>query len=561
MAAAAGGDCGSGAVRAVREAAAAAVVEAVEETSQGDSATHISSGTRMHLHLSGELTEAYDQGFDALNDASLEEAVLADVLAELRRAGGSSNAGPSACGLLSVPLVSALVSVLCRRCVATHSLPRAFPRFQSELCLLCIHHAISDDVSLARDVLDAAQVFARSAPDTLAAREQLGTSLLAHAVASSQLLWLNQVEIERLVEMAGSSSLIAVDDWVQLYDHMCLELGTNSPRAIDEQEVQAVVMLLRGVAAASLKLRQGVFKRSMELLALSSRPNVREISLRLMVRVVGTQRALVVSKLSELSRNEPTIAMRNTCLSLIRRCFDDASRVANDEEMRLSLSDSSGIATTGTSTNLQQALNNAVACLGITAADDVSPKVRRNALIHAVAIALDVKGDAAGGIKLAASRCFDTAMEVRTEALAQLVHAMERFPEVVAGLRPPIGLQCSMPWHDLVLQLLAHQQANAADAESTAKKKASADEGHNYRAEGEATDEHLRTSETSRQVAHVCEAVLTQPALLGLKETATVDSAICSLRLSRSERQILGSVLGRAILRLSNAQDQRQSVA
>ncbi len=557
MEAAAGGDCGSGALRAVREAAALAICEAAAaETSESGSVADILPGNRVHLHLPGEPTALYDTGFDALNDPTLDQAVLGDVLAELRRAARSS--GSLACALFSAPGISDLTAAVCRRCVASHSLP--FPRFQSELCLLCVHHAITDHRSLAYDMLDAARVFARSAAAMPATREQLGSLLLAHAVATVQLLRSSQVEIERLVELEGSFRMIAVDAWVQLYDHMCLDLGTRNPRAIDEQEVQAVVMLLHGVAATSLKLRQGVFKRSMELLALSSRPNVREISLRLMVRVVGTQRPLVVSKLSELSRCEPTIAMRNTCCSLLRTCFDDsATRAANDDEVALMSSDSN--AATGTSANLQQALNDAAARLEITAADDASPKVRRNALIHSCAIALDVKGDAAGGIKLAASRCFDVAMEVRTEALAQLAHAMERFPEVVAGLRPPIGMQCSMPWHDIVLQLLAHQHLCAADAESTAKTKVAAVEEQSYCAEGEATDEHLRTSETSRQVAHVCEAVLLQPALLGLKETAAVDSAICSLRLRRSERQLLGKVLGRAILRLSNAQDRQQHAA
>jgi hypothetical protein len=103
---------------------------------------------------------------------------------------------------------------------------------------------------------------------------------------------------------------------------------------------------------------------------------------------------------------------------------------------------------------------------------------------------------------------------------------------------------------------------HAEQVEATAKKQAAADWGAAAcRAEGDATAEYFRTSDTSRQVAHVCESVITQPALLGLKETATVDSAICSLRLSRNERHILGKVLGRAILRLSNAQERGQSAA
>eukprot|EP01043_Picozoa_sp_COSAG02_P056719 COSAG02_NODE_6769_length_3370_cov_3.892999_2_plen_355_part_00 len=287
--AAADGDCGSGAVRAVREAAALAICEAAAaEANESDRVADILSGNRVHLHVSGELTALYDAGFDALNDPSLDEAVLADVLVELRRAAHSS--GPPACALLSVPGIGDLTSALCRRCVVSHSLP--FARFQNELCLLCVHHAIDDDLVLANDMLDAARVFARTAD--MPTREQLGSLLLVHMVATVQLLRPSHAEVERLVEMARScTSMIGVDAWVQVYDHMCLELGTRNPRAIDEQEVHAVVMLLHGVAAASLKLRQGVFKRSMELLALSSRPNVREISLRLMVRVVGSHRALV----------------------------------------------------------------------------------------------------------------------------------------------------------------------------------------------------------------------------------------------------------------------------
>ena len=453
LAAAAAGDCGSSAARAVREAAGAAISEAAVEveSSQTDSVS-------VH-YARGVYAEHFAEGLAALNDPSLDEAVLADLLAELSSAGS-----PPACVLLSTPVVSALAEVMCRRSVAIHALPRAFPRFQSELCLLCVHHAINEDCALACDMLDAAQVFARATADTLAARKQLGASLIAHAVASTQLLRLSQVEMGRLAELVSSCSMITTESWVQLYDHMCLELGTNSPRAIDEPEVQAVVKLLRGVAAASLKLRQDIFKRSTELLALSSRPNVRETCLRLMVRVVGTQRALVVSKLCELSRSEPTIAMRSTCLTLIRTCFDDALRAANTDEMHPSLADSGGNRTgSSTSTSLQQALRAAAASLSNTAADDASPKVRRAAIVHAVAIALDMDGDPAGGIKLAASRCFDTAAEVRAEALSQLVRAMKRFPEVVAGLRPPVGMRCSMPWHDLVLQLLAHQRDSSAD--------------------------------------------------------------------------------------------------
>ena len=540
LAAAGAGDCGSSAARAVREAARVAIIEAAVEMEPGQ--TDIVS-----VCCGGEPSaEQYAEGFAALNDPSLDEAVLTDLLAEL-----SSAESPPAWVLLSVPVVTALAKVMCRRSVAIHALPRAFPRFQSELCLLCVQHALNEDSALACDMLDAAQVFVRATADTSAARKQLGASLLEHAVASAQLLRLSNVEVGRLVDLLSSCSMIATETWVQLYDHMCLELGTNSPRAIDEPEVQAVVKLLQGVAAASLKLRQGIFTRSTEILALSSRPNVRETCLRLMVRVVGTQRALVVSKLSELSRSEPTIAMRHTCLTLIRTCFDDELRAAHIE-----MNDSGDSRTSASaSNNLQQALRAAGASLSSTATDDASPKVRRTALAHAVAIALDMDGDAAGCIKLAASRCFDTSMEVRAEALSQLVHAMKRFPEVVAGLRPPIGMRCSMPWHDLVLQLLAHQRESAADAEATAKKQAAADW------EGDATDEYFRTSDTSRQVAYVCEAVLTQPALLGLDESATVDSAICSLRLSRNERHILGKVLGRAILRLSNAHERGRCAA
>lgn len=555
LGAAAGGNCGSRAAHAVREATQAAITEAVED----DQIDGSSLSTLMEQHQTAELMQAYSDGFAAFNDPSLDEAVLTALLAETQRV-GPSNRGLPDCALLGVPLVSALISVLCRRSMAIHALPHLFPRFQNELCLVSVHFAISGDTALAGDVLDAAQVFAHDAADTVKVHKELGSQCLTHAVNVCQLLRLGQgdtTRMERLIELVGSrASNITVHHWVQLYDHMCIELGTNCPRAVDGTvEIESVVTLLRRAAAVSLKLRQGIYNRSMEILALSSRPAVRELCLRLMVRVVGSQRALIVTKLSELSRSEPTIAIRNTCLALIRTCFDDyidtyikqtALSLANDVDCE---------STTSAPAPLEQALRGAAASLRITATDDASPKVRRNALVHAVAATLNMEEDQSGAIKLAASRCFDKAIEVRTEALAQLAHIMSSFPEVVAGLRPPIGTQCSMPWHDLVLQLLVHQHELLADAEATAKKVSTDDEGHDNCAEGEATDERLRTSEVSRQIGFVCETVLTQPALLGLKETATIDSAICSLRLNRQERYLLGKVLGRAILRLSSAQE------
>ena len=571
LGAAADGDHGTAAAQAVHRAAVAAIAEAAagDEGAAGTAAAAASASTYLQQQYAAELAVAYGEGFDALADPALDEAVLVALLGGLQRIQrGVAPAGLPACGLLSAPPVSALCSALCRRAEAAYSLPRVFPRYQSELCAVCVHLAVSDQAALARDVLDAAQVFVHSAQDPAATKAQLGEALLAHTVAAAQQLRLGQgdpARLERLVELVGSSaSHVTTDALVQLFERVCLTLGASSLRAADDAEAQALRILLRGLAANCLKLRQDIYSRTKELLALASRPAVRELCLRLMVEVVGTQRATIVSELSKLLRCEHTIAMRHTSLTLIRSCFDDAY-TSYIKETDFSLADdddghddgnSSSAAPAGISASLETALRKAATALRTTAADDASPKVRRAALEHAVAIAINLEKDPCGGIKLAASRCFDTAREVRVEALAQLTHAMARFPAVVSGLRPPVGLPCTMPWHDLVLQLLAHQNELLSDAEATAK--LPPDGSTDNRAVGDAADERLRSSETTRQVAYVCETVLTQPALLGLREAATIDTVLCSLRLTREERQLLGKALGRTILRLSNAQERRQ---
>lgn len=194
----------------------------------------------------------------------------------------------------------------------------------------------------------------------------------------------------------------------------------------DEPESEALIALLTGCAEGSLKLRKEIYGSARGLMVTSSSGPVREMCLRLMVAVVGSQRATVVGELSSLLRREPTISMRNASLTLLRGCFDDAYRTyTKDTDFSMADDDDADDSSPAISSSLSTALINASDAIRASAGDDTSPKIRRAALIHTVAISINMENDPSSGIKFAASRCFDTA-SVRTWAPAFCTHSLLR---------------------------------------------------------------------------------------------------------------------------------------
>lgn len=299
LAAAARGEASHAALDGTKRAVAATIEEESTEPTEA-------GGLQQHRSL--DLVLTFGAGFAAFDDPALDEGSLATLLAALRSALGAEAALATAWDFLSSPAIAALACVLCRRTEVAQLLPRAFAPYQSELCLVCVHLAASglgDDSDDCLDILEAAQFALANTHDVPKARAQFGRVLLGYACHAAQLLRLGQgdpTRLQRVVQLVSATeSSIAVAEIVSLFDRAVLTLGA-SPRTASEPEGEAVVALLKGCAEGDLTLRKEIYGSAKGLMLRSSSGPTREMCLRLMVAVVGTQRPTVVGELSSLLR-------------------------------------------------------------------------------------------------------------------------------------------------------------------------------------------------------------------------------------------------------------------